>query len=174
MLKIGVSLLAMLGATTASADIYKCTDGDGRVTYSNVQGKSCTRLISANDAETKANTMSPPPPSNRKSATANPTPANFPRVDGNTQRSRDDDRRRILENELAAEQKGLEDAKKSLAEQEGQVLPEERVHGRTTTGSPFTSVNDEKVTARLKPHRDRVALHERNIEALKKEIGNLR
>jgi hypothetical protein len=42
-----------------------------------------------------------------------PTPGNFPKVDEQTQKSRDGDRRRILESELAAEQKNAEQAKRN-------------------------------------------------------------
>ena len=34
--------------------------------------------------------------------------------------------------------------------------------------------NYQRVLDRLQPYKDKVALHERNIEALKKEIGNLK
>jgi hypothetical protein len=94
------------------------------------------------------------------------TPGNFPKVDEQTQKSRDGDRRRILENELAAEQKNAEQAKKDLAEQEAIVLPSERMQGGAISGG--------KVQERLQPYKDKVALHQRNIEAIQKEIANLR
>jgi hypothetical protein len=68
-------------------------------------------------------------------------------VDDQTQKSRDGDRRRILENELAAEQKNAEQAKKELAEQEGIVLPSERMQGGAISGG--------KVQERLQPTRTR-------------------
>ena len=43
--------------------------------------------------------------------TSTPTPANFPKVDSDTQKKRDDTRRKILEEELAAEEKLLIEAK---------------------------------------------------------------
>ena len=89
-----------------------------------------------------------------------PSPSGFPKVDGDTQKARDNDRRKILEQELATEQKSLDQAKKELAEQEAIRTGDER--------------NYQRVLERLQPHKDKVALHERNIEALKKEIGNLR
>jgi hypothetical protein len=93
-------------------------------------------------------------------ATAAPSPSGFPKVDGDTQKARDNDRRKILEQELASEQKSLEQAKKELAEQEAIRTGDER--------------NYQRVLDRLQPYKDKVALHERNIEALKKEIGNLK
>ena len=93
-------------------------------------------------------------------AAGTPSPAGFPKVDGDTQKARDNDRRKILEQELATEQKNLDQAKKELAEQEAVRTGDER--------------NYQRVIERLQPFKDKVALHERNIEALKKEIGNLK
>lgn len=152
-------LLLSLGVmVNAHAEIYKCVEDGGRITYSNAQGKDCTRLNVG-----PVNTV----PAVKAPAGRTASPSGFPRVDPNTQRARDDDRRRILDLELANEENGLGEAKKALAEQEALVLPEERnVGGR--------GINGEKVAQRVQPFRDKVALHERNIEALRKEIGNLR
>ena len=76
----------------------------------------------------------------------------FPRVDAGTQKARDTDRRRILEEELGSEQAALDAASRQMAE-----LDAARRGGE-----------------RLQPLKDRVRLHERNIEALKREISNLR
>lgn len=154
-LHFSIALLA-LAALPAQADIYKCADADGHVTYSNVATKNCRKLnldpVNATPAA--------------KAAPRTPTPATFPRVDDNTQKSRDTDRRRILESELAAEQKNLEQAKKDLAEQEATVLPNERMQGGAISGG--------KLQERLQPFKDKAALHERNLEAIRKEIANLR
>lgn len=154
-LHFSIALLA-LAALPAQADIYKCADAEGHVTYSNVATKNCRKLnldpVNATPAA--------------KAAPRTPTPATFPRVDDSTQKSRDTDRRRILESELAAEQKNLEQAKKDLAEQEALVLPSERMQGGAISGG--------KLQERLQPFKDKAALHERNIEAIRKEIANLR
>ena len=100
-------LLPLL-ALPAHADIYKCADADGHVTYSNVQAKNCKKL--------NLDPVSTVPAA--KAAAKTPTPAGFPKIDDSTQKARDGDRRHILESELAAEQKNLDEAKKALAEQE--------------------------------------------------------
>ena len=82
----------------------------------------------------------------------NPTPAGFPRVQEDAQKARDGDRRHILEQELAAEQRNLEQARKELAGQQSAGVSAER----------------------LTPYRDRVGQHERNIQAIQKELGNLK
>ena len=56
--------------------------------------------------------------------------------------------------------------KKDLGEQEAIVLPNERMQGGAISGG--------KVQERLQPYKDKVALHQRNIEAIRKEIANLR
>lgn len=152
-----VALQLLVAVPAAAQDIYKCADADGRVTYSNVPTKTCRKL-----------TLDPVnvAPGGKSSASKAATPASFPKVDDQTQKSRDGDRRRILETELAAEQKNVEQAKKELAEQEAIVLPNERMQGGAISGG--------KVQERLQTYKDKVALHQRNIEAIQKEIANLR
>lgn len=150
-LRFSIALLA-LATLPAQADIYKCADTDGHVTYSNVATKNCKKL--------NLEPVNTAPASSAKAAPRTPTPAAFPRVDDNAQKARDTDRRRILESELAAEQKNLEEAKKALAEQESVRGGDEK--------------NYQRVIDRLQPFKDKVALHERNLEAIRKEIANLR
>ena len=146
-----LSALLLVAASPARADIYKCIGADGKVTYSNVADRSCKRL----NLEPLPTVPAP------KAATARtPTPANFPKVEENTQKSRDNDRRRILEGELSAEQKNLEQAKKDLADQEAIRNGDER--------------NYQRVIDRLQPFKDKVSLHERNVESIESEIARLR
>ena len=140
---------------TAFADIYKCVGADGQVTYSNMPDKNCKRL-----SFDPIPAASPASPAAARPAARTPTPASFPKVEENAQKARDNDRRRILESELEAEQKNLAQAKKELADQEAVRSGDER--------------NYQKVLDRLQPFKDKVALHERNIEAVQKEISRLR
>lgn len=150
-----MGLLALTPAL-ARADIFKCSDKEGHVTYSNVQSKGCSRL--------NLDPVSTVPPA--KAAPKTPTPSTFPKVEENTQKARDNDRRKILEQELAAEKKGLDEAKKRLAEAEANPLPEDRIKDG--------GINLGRMQERLQPLRDQVQLHERNVEAIQKEINNLR
>lgn len=140
---------------TCYADIYKCTDASGHVTYTNQKtpDKGCVLL-------SKDQPVSTVPGSRAPAKAAGPSPAGFPKVDSDTQKRRDDDRRKILEQELSAEEKSLDQAKKELTEQESIRSGDEK--------------NYQRVLDRLQPYKDKVALHERNVEALKKEIGNLK
>src|SRR3970040_368904 len=88
-------------AVPVQAEIYKSVDENGHVTYSSTPIKGGKKIILE-----PLPTMVPPA---RARSTA--TPEDFPRVDGETQKRRDDTRRKILEDELAAEQKLLEEAR---------------------------------------------------------------
>jgi len=150
--------IALSSATTAAgADtLYKCTDESGVVLYTNQKraAKNCTIL----SRELPISTFTPPPKSAPSQRTA--TPGNFPRVDGDTQRGRDHDRRKILEQEFNTETQNLEKARKALAEGEATRLGDEKSY--------------QKYLDRVQELRDGVALHERNIEALKRELANLK
>lgn len=157
--------LLVLPLSAAADTLYKCTDENGVVLYTNQKSaaKNCTVL----SREQPISTFSTP------KAKA-PTPSDFPRVNADQQRSRDNDRRAILGQELINEQKLLDEAKKALADQQAIIEPSERNVGRAAGGAVVHGVNEAKVDARLQPFRDSVQLHERNIDALNKEIANLR
>jgi hypothetical protein len=154
--------LTLAPVTFAQGTVWRCTDSDGRAHYTNIkkdtEGRSCqvvTKEVSVVPAG-----QTPVQAANRSAAAQTPTPANFPRVDRETQKARDDGRRRILEDELATEEKSLADAKARLTEQESVRLGEEK--------------NYQRVLDRLKPYQDAVERHERNVSALRREIANLR
>ena len=164
-LPVVLGLAALLSAAPALADIFKCIDEGGHVTYTNakVGGKGCSLLSRDQPVSSMpAGPASRPAgaPSTAPAAPSASGAAGFPRVDAGTQRARDNDRRRILEDELATEQNSLAVAQKDLADQEAIRNGDER--------------NYQRVLDRLQPFKDKVQLHERNIEALRREIANLR
>lgn len=146
MKKLLLALSLLLPLTAAASTLYKCTDESGVVLYTNqkTNKKSCTVL----------SYQAPPPVSTANGAkqhpAAAPTPGDFPRVSGSEQKARDSDRRAILDKELANELQNLEKARKALGDAANQ--PPDKIQ----------------------PLRDTAALHERNVESLKKELGNLR
>jgi hypothetical protein len=146
-------LLAMLVASAAHAQIYECVDASGNKRFTNIkaEAKGC-KLLDVGPINT---VPSPKPP-----VKAAPGPASFPKVDVETQKQRDGDRRRILEQELANEQKQLAAAQKELTDQQAVRDGSER--------------NYQRVLDRLEPYQKRVRQHENNIENLKKELANLR
>lgn len=145
-------LLTSLGGG-ARAEIYECTEPDGSKRFTNIksEAKGC-RLLDIGPF----NTVPFPKPQAKPA----PSPSNFPKIDPTTQRERDAERRRILEQELASEQKLLEQAQKELAAQEAIRLGSER--------------NYQRVLDRLEPYQRRVKQHEDNIANIRKELANLR
>ena len=95
------------------------------------------------------------------------TPEDFPRVDSQTQRSRDATRRVILQDELASEQKLLAAASENLKSIESN--PEPLVG---PDGIPFR--NAAKQAEKVRAAQELVNSHEQNIKALRTEITNLK
>lgn len=154
-------LLAFLSLMAASAslhaDIYKYVDEEGRVTFTNVYRKGAVKL----DIDTTPSAPAAGPAANAKPKSApTVTPASFPRVSPDTQRKRDEARRKILEGELAAETNALESARRALAEGEAVRLGDER-H------------NYQRYLDRVHKLKDSVVLHERNAAAIRSEISRL-
>ncbi len=139
--------------------MYKCVDADGRVTYTNDPSlaRGCKLLDSGQAVSTVPAPVRPPAAS---SGTGSSTPSSFPRVSAGDQRVRDDGRRQVLESELRTEEEALAQAERNLLEQESVRLGNER--------------NYQKVLDRLQPFKDKLELHKRNIEALRREISGLK
>lgn len=136
----------------AQSIVWRCQETDGSKHYTNVkkdtEGKNCAVV----SREVSVVPIPMPKPI--------ASPASFPRVDADTQRSRDTSRRRILEDELTTEEKQLADARDKLNEQEGIRTGDEK--------------NYSKVQERLQPYQETVSRHERNVNALKRELANLK
>ena len=141
-------LLIPLAGNTAASTLYRCMDEFGHTTYTNYKAgnRKCT-VLSRDDTPRSTGPSS--------AGAAKPSPADLPKVAGAMQKSRDGDRRYILEQELSTEQKNLDEARKTLVDQ---------------LAAPAPSATPERV----KPLRDRIALHERNLDALRREISNLK
>lgn len=154
---LGLSIaLVWVMAAPAWADTFKCLDAAGRATYTNMKeetkGKNCTVVM----REISVVPAAQPP----RGAATNPSPAGFPKVDAATQKGRDDARRRILEDELNGEEKALAQAKAELTEQEGIRTGDER--------------NYQRVLDRLQKYKDEVERHQKNVDALRKELSNVK
>lgn len=158
------ALIVLHPAAPAYAEVYKCTDAQGRITYTN--DRTLARGCKALDSGQPVSTVPAPPrraatpPRPAAPAASSSAAAGFPQVSPADQRGRDQSRRQLLEAELASEQDALQAAEAALAEQEAIRLGDER--------------NYQKVLDRLQPFRSRVDLHKRNIDALRGEIARLR
>ena len=155
-LLLSLPVAAMLAVPGAQAAICKYLDQDGNVVYSNVAPSRGFRKLSCDIVE-----ETPRRASSGSSARSAPTPEGFPKVSPDVQRSRDDTRRKILDDELANEEKLLDAARDAYGNGAPQPLPDEK--------------NDaEKYRQRIARLRQAVTVHERNIDALRKEIATTR
>ena len=96
------------------------------------------------------------------------------------QKRRDEERRRILEQELAREEEALTKARGALVqEQQNPVLINAvRVAQQAVDPTPAQMIefrnSIDKASGRIRGLQATVAEHEKNIEALKKELGALK
>jgi Domain of unknown function (DUF4124) len=137
----------------AQAEIYKAVDADGHVTYSSTPIKGGKKL-----------NLEPLPTMMPQAKVSGST--GFPRVDNETQKGRDETRRKILQDELSAEEKLLEEAKHDFDDAESNPEVIRGADGRTYR-------NAAKYEEKVKPLQEQVDLHTKNIEALKTELSKL-
>jgi hypothetical protein len=152
----------VMASTDSLADIYKYTDSNGVTTYTNIkpEGNSKSELVISGPK-----TAEPAPIAREKKSSAKtPSPANFPKVDNQTQNQRDQKRRELLMSELAQEKQALENAKQLY--EEAQNTPE--VY-RGANGKTFRNVA--KYDEKLHLIEAEIQAHERNIELLNKELN---
>jgi hypothetical protein len=146
-------------ASPARADMFKCVQPNRPTYYTNnkeeVRGKNCT-VVTREISVVPAGPVAPAARANKET----PSPAGFPRVDPATQRSRDDARRRILEEELSGEEKALSQARAELTQQESIRTGDEK--------------NYQRVLDRLQKYKDEVERHEKNVAALKRELSSVK
>jgi hypothetical protein len=133
-----------------TGEMYKCATQSGASSYFNVPGAD-------GSAGNAAGTSGAQPVRSSKAA----TPAGFPRVDPTTQKGRDDVRRKVLSEELAAEEKLLAESRSHYADGAPPPLPEEKADA-------------EKYRVRIARLRQSVNVHEKNVEALRKELAAIK
>ena len=200
----GFAMAAAMPVAFAQSTIYKHVDDSGRITYSNKPMKGATLMEleplttipgSPSGRLQKAGLAQPAEPSEArvveaktesqesKPAVAKLTPVsrqNLASVEPVVQKRRDDERRRILEQELAREEESLGAARNALVqEQQNPVLiAAVRVAQQAADPTPsqlmeFRS-NIDKASGRIRGLQATVAEHEKNVEALKKELGAMK
>jgi hypothetical protein len=206
---VAVATLAALIATSAAAagtTIYKYTDESGRVTYSNKPIKGATvveleplttiptppAVIAAKNNFTLSDANGTPrvekasltidkPQEKKPVAIVTPIgPTAMLSIDAQTQRKRDDDRRRILEQELSSEQQSLDRVRASILEeqQNPQLVAAVRAAQQAADPSPSQMAqlrgDLEKASGRIRGLQATATEHEQNVDALKKELAALR
>jgi len=187
----------------AQTQIWKHVDESGRVTYSNrpIKGASlmeldpittipplAPRTALAAPVSAPSPAADKPAPKAPSVATVTPrvlplpTPANatVAAVDPNTQRSRDDMRRRILEDELRQEERTLQEARDRLREEQqnptliAAVRVAQQAQEPTAAQQAEMRAAIERASGRIRGLQASLAEHEKNVEALKKELGALK
>ncbi len=145
-----VLLLAVAFAAPAraqgGADIWKCRSADGRWTYTNDRNEA--EKLKCEVVTRQVNV-----------APATKAPSGFPKESASDRANARERQREILEKELATEQAALAKARQDLATQESIRTGDERNYAR--------------VEERLQPYKDSVETHQKNIEALRRELSNL-
>jgi DNA repair exonuclease SbcCD ATPase subunit len=156
-------LVAAVSAAPARAqapaqvtEIFKCKGADGHWTYTNdrreAEKKKC-------EVVTRQVNVAPAQKPSGASASKAARPAEFPKESASERQTARERQRQILESELANEQSALNKAREDLVAQEQTRSGEERNYAR--------------VLERLQPYKDSIETHEKNIEALKRELSNL-
>ncbi len=139
----------------AAEQTCKYVDAAGHVLYSNVPQRQARKVFCMDPAPTViAPRRAAGTPTTAERSTAE---AGFPRVDRGTQKHRDGDRRRILEDELAEEQRLLDAARQAVDEA-----------ARTATGAANNA------SSALQGLRNVVGSHERNLAAIRRELASIR
>jgi len=160
MLRIFVALITVLCAATAHAqtvtEIFKCKGPDGHWTYTNDRNQAERQKCEV--VTRQVNVAPAQKPAAPRNSTARPN--EFPKESAGDRAKAQSRQREILEKELAQEQASLAKARQELAAQESVRSGDERNYAR--------------VEERLRPYKDSIETHEKNIEALKRELSNLR
>jgi septal ring factor EnvC (AmiA/AmiB activator) len=139
-------------AWAQTTEIYKCIDRTGRPLYTSdkrdTMGKKC-QLVSKEINVVPGQRKPPPRELGR-----------FPRETADQAATAKGRQREILQKELATEQAALGRAQQDLAAQEAVRTGNEQNYAR--------------VEERLRPFKDNVETHQKNIEALQRELSDLR
>jgi Domain of unknown function (DUF4124) len=141
-----------------SAEIFVCVDENGQKSFQNTGNvKGCKRM----DVQPILTVPAPRQPAARTGADRpSVSPASFPRIDRETQQVRDSDRRRILEDELRAE----EDRLAKLRAEYNNGEPERRGDER----------NFALYRERVQRLHEDIGRSENNINSLRRELALLR
>jgi len=151
-------LVLALAAGSAQAQIYRCVDANGHKEYTDSRKGSHCVLLDVPGAIAAPAARSAPPVKARPQVPA--AASQFPRIDNAEQKARDADRRAILTEELNAEMKKLAELKVEFNNGEPERRGDER--------------NYAKYQERVATLRDSISRSEKNVEALRREIANIR
>jgi hypothetical protein len=147
-------LLFVTFAAHAQGEVYLCVDSSGNREYKNTGSVTHCKKVELPGVTTI------PAQIPRQQVTAVKSPSDFPRVDDATQKARDNDRKQILTDEVKSEQLKLA----GLRGEYNNGQPERR-------GDERNYAKYQERTAALK---DSISRSEKNLEALNRELNNLK
>jgi len=140
----------------AQSEVYLCVDSNGNREYKNTGAtKGCKRVDLPGVTTVPASNAKKNTPQ-----TASAKPGDFPRVNDTVQKARDSDRKQILQDELRTEEQKLAAIRSEYNSGEPERRGDERNYAKY-----------QERTAALK---DDLARTEKNVDALKRELGNLK
>jgi hypothetical protein len=197
--------IAMSASALAQTTIYKHVDDSGRVTYTNKPTKGATvveleplttlptpaAVIATAKAHNFTISNDKGSPAIQKAsltvdkpakavAIVTPIPTTLASVDTQVQKRRDNDRRRILEDELNKEEQSLETVRGSMLQEQQNPTLVAAVRAAQQTADPTAAQLVEmrnaidKASGRIRGLQATAAEHEKNVEALRKELGALK
>jgi hypothetical protein len=140
----------------AQSEVYLCVDANGNREYKNTGATKGCKRIDLPGVSTVPSV--PKKPVTAQAASAKPT--DFPRVNDTVQKARDSDRKQILQDEMRAEEQKLAEIRREYNNGEPERRGDER--------------NYAKYQERSAALKDDLARTEKNVEALKRELGNLK
>ena len=150
-------VLASAPAAAQSRDIYRCQDDEGHAIFQDHgRGKACER-VDIFPVATVPGLRARSPGAAAAPAPGGVTPASFPRADGDAQRQREVDRRRILEDEVRLEEERLA-----------------RLRGEFNDGKPVPIGNEDRASAHYQERSNRlredIERSEANLASLRREL----
>jgi len=165
--RAGLCAVVCAAPLLAGAQIYRCETDSGVPLYQNSPGPRCAPLDLPNLTTIPAPVLPPAagvPRAAPPKPSGGPVPSaqsgGFPRVEASTQRSRDLDRRRILEDELRKEEARLADLRNEFKAGEPERRGDER--------------NYQKYLDRVERLKDDIARSESAVASLRREMTALR
>ncbi|GAC1414260.1 MAG: hypothetical protein NVSMB6_16390 [Burkholderiaceae bacterium] len=150
----------------AESEIFLCDDGHGSKEYKNTGAtKGCKKIdlpgiTTIPGLPRKPATLTASARSSSLSTQTSSSPSDFPRVDSTVQKTRDNDRKQILQDEMRTEEQKLSDLRKEFNNGEPERRGDER--------------NYAKYQERVATLKNELTRTEKNIDALKRELSNLR
>ncbi|HEY2628784.1 MAG TPA: DUF4124 domain-containing protein [Usitatibacter sp.] len=196
---VWIAGFAVAAATQAFAQttIYKFVDEYGHVTYSNkpmkgavvmdlepltlVPGTPAPKVAPAVERADAAKADTPKADVAKLDVVnAKPVMTATLAVEPQVQKKRENDRRRILEDELSREEQSLFDVRDSISQEQTNPTLVAAVHAAQQAQDPSPTqmaemrANIDKASGRIRGLQSTAAEHEKNIEALKKELGALK